>query len=97
MLISGGLVELYLFFGRVTVLDICLSKSKPDYQNLSCEHRGSCMRDHVLFNSLNELRKRDKMQGLPSLLSLFRNKFNILNNSLALKLDYFCYMTLKVL
>ena len=27
---------------------------------------------HVLLNSLNELRKRDKMQGLPSILSLFR-------------------------
>ena len=30
---------------------------------------------HVLLNSLNKLRKRDKMQGLPSNLSLFRNSF----------------------
>ena len=30
---------------------------------------------HVLLNLLNELGKRDKMQGLPSILSLFRNKF----------------------
>ena len=30
----------------------------------------------VLLNFLNELRKRDKMQGLPSILSLFCNKFN---------------------
>ena len=30
---------------------------------------------HVLLNLLNELRKRDKMQGMPSILSLFRNEF----------------------
>ena len=39
-------------------------------------HRGSYMSAHVLLNLLNELGKRDKMRGLPSILSLFRNKFN---------------------
>ena len=34
-------------------------------------HRGSYMSAHVLLNLLNELRKRDKMLGLPSILSLF--------------------------
>ena len=34
------------------------------------------MSGHVLLNLLNELRKRDKMQGLPSMLSLFRKDFN---------------------
>ena len=34
------------------------------------------MSAHVLLNLLNELGKRDKMQGLPSILSLFRNEFN---------------------
>ena len=29
------------------------------------------MSTHVLLNLLNELRKRDKMRGLPSILSLF--------------------------
>ena len=29
------------------------------------------MSAHVLLNLLNELRKRDKMRGLPSILSLF--------------------------
>ena len=29
------------------------------------------MSAHVLLNLLNELRKRDKMQGLPSILSHF--------------------------
>ena len=33
------------------------------------------MSAHVLLNLLNELRKRDKMQGLPSILSLFCNEF----------------------
>ena len=33
------------------------------------------MSAYVLLNLLNELRKSDKMQGLQSFLSLFRNKF----------------------
>ena len=32
------------------------------------------MSAHVLLNLLNELRKRDKMRGLPSIFSLFRKK-----------------------
>ena len=39
------------------------------------------MSAHVLVNLLNELGKRDKMRGLPSILSLFRNKFNKFNNT----------------
>ena len=35
---------------------------------------------HVLLNLFNELRKRDKMRGLPSISSLFRNEFNKFNN-----------------
>ena len=51
--------------------------------------RGSYMSAHVLLNLLNELGKRDKMRGLPSILSPFRNecnKFNKLNTG-ARKLD----------
>ena len=33
------------------------------------------MSAHVLLNLSNELRKRDKMRDLSSILSLFRNKF----------------------
>ena len=36
-------------------------------------HGGSYMSAHVLLNLLNELGKRDKMRGLPSILSLFCN------------------------
>ena len=32
------------------------------------------MSAHVLLNLLNELGKRDKMRGMPSILSLFGNK-----------------------
>ena len=53
------------------------------------------MSAHVLLNLLNELRKRDKMQGLPSILSLFRIKFNKFNNTGAQMLDYIYHMTLK--
>ena len=38
-------------------------------------NRGSYMSVHVLLNLLNELGKSDKMQGLPSILLLFRNEF----------------------
>ena len=44
-------------------------------------NRGSYMSAHVLLNLLNELGKRDKMRGLPSILSLFRNDFNEFNNT----------------
>ena len=44
-------------------------------------NRGSYMSAHGLLNLLNELGKRDEMLGLPSILSLFRNKFNKFNNT----------------
>ena len=39
------------------------------------------MSAHVLLNLLNKLGKRDKRRGLPSFLSLFRNKFNKFHNT----------------
>ena len=54
------------------------------------------MSDYVLLNLLNELWKRDKMQGLLSILSLFRNKFNKFNNTKARMLDSICHMTLDL-
>ena len=41
------------------------------------------MSAHVLLNILNKLGKRDQMRGLPSILSLFHNKFNQFNNTKA--------------
>ena len=49
---------------------------------------------HVLLNSLKtELGKRDKMRGLPSILSLLRNEFNKFNNTRAQMLDSIYHMT----
>ena len=52
---------------------------------------------YVLLNLLNELGKRDKMLGLPSILSLFRNGFYKFNNTRARLLDSFYHMTLRFL
>ena len=54
------------------------------------------MSTHVLLNLLNELGKRDKMRGLPSILSLFRNEFNKFNTR-ARMLDSIYHMTLRLL
>ena len=51
------------------------------------------MSAHVLLNLLNELGKRDKMRGLPSILSLFRNEFNKFNNTRARMLESIYHMT----
>ena len=51
------------------------------------------MSAHVLLNLLNEFRKRDKMQGLPSILSPFCNKLNKFNNTGAQMLDSVYHMT----
>ena len=51
------------------------------------------MSAHVLLNLLNELGKRDKMRGLSSILSLFRNEFNKFNNTRARMLDSINHMT----
>ena len=54
------------------------------------------MSDHDLLNLLNKLGKREKMLGLPSILSLFRNKFNKFNNTGARMLDSIYHITLKI-
>ena len=55
------------------------------------------MSAHVLLNLSKELGKRDKMQGLPSILSLFLNEFNKFNNIRARMLDSIYHMTLRFL
>ena len=39
------------------------------------------MSAHVSLNLLNEFGKRDKIRGLPSILSLFCNELNKFNNT----------------
>ena len=55
------------------------------------------MSAHDLLNLLNQLGKNDKMWGLPSILTLFRNKFNKFNNTGAQMLDSYYHMTLNLL
>ena len=55
----------------------------PNYKLTLGLYRGSYMSAHVLLNFSNKLGKRDKMRGLPSILSLFRNKFYKFNNTRA--------------
>ena len=45
------------------------------------------MSAHVLLSLINELGKRDKMRGLPRILSLFRHEFNKFNNTRGRMLD----------
>ena len=50
----------------------------------------------VLLNLSNKLGKRDKMRGLPRILSLFRNKINRFNYTGAGMLYSIYHMTLKL-
>ena len=78
----------FLTFNRLIVLKL-LEKGTFSKYHVSClsllKHRKLPISikipisDHVLLNLLNELGKRDKMQGLLSILSLFRNEFYKLN------------------
>ena len=54
------------------------------------------MSAHVLLNLLNELGKRDKMRGLPSILFLFRNDFDKFNNTRA-RISYDKYFEISFL
>ena len=65
----------------------------PKESHMHVIHRGSYMSAHVLLNLLNELGKRDKMRGLPSILYLLRNEFNKFNNTRARMLDSIYHMS----
>ena len=54
------------------------------------------MSAHVLLNLLNMLRKSDKMRGLPSILSLFRNTFDKFNNTVGRLSVCIYHMALKL-
>ena len=51
---------------------------------------------HAILNLLNELGKRDKTRGLPSILSLFRNEFNKFNTTGARMLDSIYHILLQL-
>ena len=51
----------------------------------------------VFMTLSNELGKRDKMRGLLSILSLFPNESNKINNTRARMLDFIYHMALRIL
>ena len=100
----------YLFFSQMIAKIDWTPRTTPQYkvsaqkhthwgqrQTMHKQHRGSYMSAHVLLNLLNELGKRDKMRGLPSILSLFRKELNEFNNTRARMLDSIYHMTLRYL
>ena len=57
-------------------------------------YRGYDMSVHSFFYLFNEFGKRDQMQGLLSISSLFRNEFNKFNNTGA-RIAYSIYHMIK--
>ena len=51
------------------------------------------MSAYVLLSLLNKLGEKDKMRGLPSISSLFRNEFNKFNNTRVRMLDSIYHIT----
>ena len=74
---------------RINSMQCIITGKQSNKINLTDEtkNRGSYMSAHVLLNLLNEVRKRDKMRGLPSILSLLLNEFDELNNTGTQMLD----------
>ena len=64
---------------------------------LCAVNRGSYISALVLLRLLNELGKRDKTRGLPSILSLFCNELNKFNNTKARVSDSTHRITLRLL
>ena len=54
------------------------------------------MSAHVLLNLLNKLGKRDKIQGLPSILSFFHNEINKFNNALSRSTNVRFYLSYDI-
>ena len=54
------------------------------------------MSAHVSLNLLNELGKRDKMRGLPSILSLFRSGFNKFNSTKSTNVRFYISYDIKI-
>ena len=81
----------------MTIFALCKIGMRNGQTEFEVLYTGSYMSAHVLLNLLNELRKRDKMRGLPSILSLFRNGFNKVNGTGARMLDSIYHMTLRLL
>ena len=93
-----NLIKTAIAFSFVNIICLSCIDILSLYSTVLCMiYRGSYMRVHVLLNLSNKLGKRDKMRGLPSILSLFRNEFNKFNNTRARMLDFIYNLTLRLL
>ena len=75
---------------------VCYSRYGGTEESIHCLlNRGSYMSAQVVLILLKELGKRDKMRGLPRIISLFRNDLNKFNNTRPRILDFIYHMTLS--
>ena len=88
---GGGWGEQDLFKSNDILL--CIAYEPHKLVQIS---RGPYMSAHVLSTLLNKLGKRDKMRGLPSILSILCNAFYKFNNTRARMLDSIYHMTLRI-
>ena len=82
--------QVHVFAGRVKIAShsscrtsLILKYFCPLNSSKLCIYRVSYMSDRVLLILLNKLWKRDKILDKPCISSLFRNKFDKLNNTRA--------------
>ena len=90
-------IAAYLVSSKIGVQKCHIIETYAPENRLYIVYRGSYISAHILLNLLSELGKRDKMRGLSSILSLFRNEFNKFNNTRARMLDSIYHMTLSLL
>ena len=88
-------------FGQKLISKVLAIRQKNEIEKWPLITSFQCIEDltfsaHVLLNLLNELVNRDKMRGLPSILSFFRNEFNKFNDTGARMLDPIYQITIKL-
>ena len=81
---------------KISIVFIADTNVYTDFTSYTI-NRGSYMSAHVLLILLNELGKRDKMRGLPSILSFFRNEFNKFNKTRTRMSDSIYHITLRIM
>ena len=82
--VSGTLMASDLLVNELMLNSLTGQKLRVNYYRYNKVIRitiKSYMSVHVLLNLLSKLGKSDKMRNSPSILSLFRNEFNKLNNT----------------
>ena len=89
MTVTENRIHNYLLLMRGLILFI----SAHIFSRAGPFNRGSYRSAHVLLNLLNKLRKRDKIRGLVSMLSLWQ-RLNKLNTTGARMCDSIYHMTL---